>query len=432
MNLRTKYIVFVAILHFTALLLTYFIFKTDRIFFIASEIVILISLVLSWQLYKDLIAPLKLLTQGTEAIRDRDFNVKFVPTGKYEIDQLIDVYNRMMDELRSERTKQEQQHLFLEKLIQTSPTGIVILDFDENIQQINPKALDILALKKSYILGKNIHEVSHPLIGLITAMNSGESRPLTIDGTATYKIQKSHFIDRGFPRFFVMIEELTAEILAAEKKAYGKVIRIMAHEVNNSLGAVNSIIQTTLASKKIWSDEQHNDLKHALEIAVQRNYNLNIFMRNFADLVRLPAPELKIIDLHNIIQHVVALMQQKGGEKKIDFVWVKNELPFAIQADEQQLQHVLINIINNAIEAIDNNGTIAIETDPIARTLKITDNGRGITEEQSAQLFSPFYSSKKDGQGIGLTLNKEILVNHGFGFSLKTVAPGRTEFTIKF
>src|ERR1700722_18528876 len=164
MKLRTKYILFVAILHIVALLLTYFIFNENKIFFIISEIFIIISIIISWQLYNELIRPIDLLMQGADAIRDRDFNVKFLSTGKYEMDKLIKVYNEMMDELRTERTKQEEQHLFLEKLIYTSPTGILILDFDEHIQQINPKALQLLDVEEKEMLKKSLAELSHPII----------------------------------------------------------------------------------------------------------------------------------------------------------------------------------------------------------------------------------------------------------------------------
>lgn len=432
MNLRTKYIVFVVILHLTALILTYFIFARDKIYFIASEILIIISIFFSWQLYRELLGPLKLLMQGTEAIRDRDFNIKFVRTGKYEMDNLIDVYNQMIDELRQERTKQEEQHFFLDKLIQTSPTGIIILDFDENIQQVNPKALLLLELSEEQLLSKNLHELIHPLFQQISDINSGTSKTITINGTSTYKISKSHFIDRGFPRHFIMIEELTAEILAAEKKAYGKVIRIMAHEVNNSLGAVNSIIQSMLAAKKIWAAPGNETLKQALEVAVQRNYNLNTFMRNYADLVRLPSPQRKKIDLTRVIHHVSALMAVRAREKKIAFIQPENNSPLYIIADEQQMEQVLINILKNAIEAVESNGIIEFKTDHQSGTLSIIDNGRGIGPEEADQLFSLFYSSKKDGQGIGLTLIKEILINHGFGFSLKSTDNKTTEFVIRF
>lgn len=423
---------FVIILHAVALALSFYIFRQNKVFFIASEVLILISVFISWKLYNDLIQPLNMLMQGTDAIKDRDFNVKFVKTGKYEMDELINVYNHMIDELRKERTKQEEQHFFLEKLIQTSPTGIIILDYEDHVQQINPKALELLDLNEKEINGKTLREINHPVTQQITLLKSGESKTIALSGAATYKIQKSHFVDRGFPRHFIMIEELTAEILAAEKKAYGKVIRMMAHEVNNTIGPVNSILESALKANELWQEKKNYSLQTALQVAVNRNHNLNLFMRNFADVVRLPEPNKKTIDLHQLIISVAKLMELKAGEKQIQFQYHISDTPFFISADAQQMEQVLINVVKNAIESIEEKGTITFETNSQKRSLIITDTGKGIPPHIAENLFSPFFSTKKDGQGIGLTLVREILLNHGFEFSLKTIAERQTEFFIRF
>jgi nitrogen fixation/metabolism regulation signal transduction histidine kinase len=432
MKLRTKFLLFVIILHAVALALSFYIFKQNKIFFIASEVLILISVFISWKLYNELIQPLNMLMQGTDAIKDRDFNVKFVKTGKYEMDELINVYNYMIDELRKERTKQEEQHFFLEKLIKTSPTGIIILDFEDHVQQINPKTLELLNLDEMDVKGKSLHEINHPVAQQIIQLKSGESKTITLSGSATYKIQKSHFIDRGFPRHFIMIEELTAEILAAEKKAYGKVIRMMAHEVNNTIGPVNSILESALKANELWKEKKNYSLQTALQVAVNRNHNLNLFMRNFADVVRLPEPNKKTIDLTQLIRSVAKLMELKAGEKQIQFDYKLADVPFFISADAQQMEQVLINVVKNAIESIEEKGTITFEANFQKRSLTITDTGKGISAHIAENLFSPFFSTKKDGQGIGLTLVREILLNHGFEFSLKTVAEKQTEFLIRF
>src|SRR5687768_190272 len=109
MKLRTKYILFVVIIHLVTVVLSFIIFRDNKIFFIASEILIIISVIISWQLYNELIQPLQTILGGVEAIKDRDFNIKFVKTGKYEMDQLISVYNTMMEKLKLERVKQEEQ-----------------------------------------------------------------------------------------------------------------------------------------------------------------------------------------------------------------------------------------------------------------------------------------------------------------------------------
>lgn len=417
MKLKTKYILFLVIIHTVCLVMSYFIFKTNQLIFILSEVFIICSLFIAVGLYQQLVRPLAYLTQGISAIRDKDFTVKFLLTGKKEVDELIDVYNRMMDELRMERTRQKEQHFFLEKLIQTSPTGIIVLDYDKQVQQINPKAATLLR--------------SHPelLTNYILEMETGTAKTLRIDGFHAYKIQKSKFMDNGFERVFVMLEEMTAELFEAEKKVYSKVIRMMAHEVNNTVGPVNSIMNSALAHPTLWLQEKDDMLKNAILIAVERNQNLNLFMRNFAELVKLPVPNRKRIDLIALVRSVGELMYFSVKEKGITFEFDLPQSHFVI-ADVEQLEQALINIVKNAIESIDEKGVVTFKFEPSTARLVISDNGKGIADDQVDHLFSPFFSTKKDGQGIGLTLVREILLNHGFGFSLKTAQPGLTAFII--
>jgi len=382
-----------------------------------AEALIIVSISISLSLYNQLIRPLTYLKQGIAAIKDQDFNVKFLPTGKRDVDELVGVYNKMIDELRTERTKQQEQHFFLEKLIQTSATGIIVLDYNGEIKQINPKATDILNLDAE-------------LVNHFGNIKTGSSKVVRIGGLHTYKIQKSRFIDRGFERIFIMMEEVTAEIFAAEKSVYSKVIRMMAHEVNNTVGPVNSIINTALERKNNLINEDDLMLKNALHVAVDRNQNLNVFMRNFADLVKLPPANKKPVNLIALLQSVIDLLHFSAIEKNITFEFLAPEQAYIISADVEQMEQALINIVKNAIEAIENSGIIKFNLDPVRRKLIISDNGKGIAKKDTEHIFSPFFSTKKDGQGIGLTLVREILLNHGFECDLKTKAQN-TFFTIK-
>lgn len=419
MKLKTKYILFISLLHLAFLALSYLILKENKVIFIVSEVLIIASVIMSVSLYRQLIQPLNNLKEGINSIKDRDFNLKFLPTGKSEMDELIEVYNQMMDALRDERTKQEAQHFFLEKLIHTSPTGIIILDYDNQVKQINPKAQEMIGKKTGHLLKE------------LEGLKIGESKTIKLGALNTYKVQKSNFIDRGFARVFVMIEEVTAELFEAEKNAYGKVIRMMAHEVNNTVGPVNSILNLALNSKDLWESSAKAPLHNAIQVAVERNQNLNLFMRNFADLVKL-SPVNKIqVNIVPMIHAVADLMELHARKHNIE-IQFQLPLEYFIMADAVQIEQVLINIMKNAIEAVEGQGVVKFTLDPIKKTFIIEDNGKGISEELSEKLFSPFFSTKKDGQGIGLTLVREILLNHGFGFSLKTTDQRKTEFTIMF
>jgi signal transduction histidine kinase len=166
-------------------------------------------------------------------------------------------------------------------------------------------------------------------------------------------------------------------------------------------------------------------------VAINRNNNLNQFMRNFADLVKLPPPSRTKVDLHQLLRNVCELMDVQVKEKAVTFVLKDDQEPFFINVDVQQFEQAIINIVKNALEAIGSMGTITFETDKPRSLLRIIDTGKGITEPEARHLFSPFFSTKKDGQGIGLVLVRDIMINHGFAFSLKTINPQQTVFCIQ-
>jgi nitrogen fixation/metabolism regulation signal transduction histidine kinase len=369
--------------------------------------------------------PIEFVRSGIEAIKDKDFSIKFVPTGKGEVDTLIEVYNLMIDQLREERTRLHEQHYFLEKLIAASPISIVILDFDDKIESLNVKAQEYFKDEADHLKGKKLDETGHILLAELASLQDGESRVVKTNGVTMFKVQRSHFMDQGFRRSFLMIEELTTEILESEKNAYGKVIRMMAHEVNNTLGATDSILQTTT---HLLTDESFIDVREALTIASERNQRLTRFMRNFADVVRLPMPVLAAADISKFASDVTLFMEPAAAQRGISIQTSVPDFPVIKMLDLGQMEHVLVNVIKNAIEACNNGNQIKIEVTTTGLTVK--NNGKPIDPSVATQLFNPFFSTKRDGQGIGLTLTREILVNHGFEFSLQTYGDGWTVFAI--
>jgi two-component system, NtrC family, nitrogen regulation sensor histidine kinase NtrY len=431
MKIRTKFFLFLLPVHLAAVVLAFFVFRDKQFFFILAEAAVIASFLLCLRVFRSVSEPLHLLLSGIDAIKDKDFNVKFIRTGKYETDQLIGVYNEMIDRLREERTRQEQQHFFLDKLIQTSPTGIIILDFDGLITELNPKARELLSLAmEAPILGRSIADIDHPIARVAAALSSGETQTVHIQGLETYKCRKAHFIDRGFARPFIMVEELTGEILRAEKNAYSKIIRMMAHEVNNTIGAINSILNATLSYADRLSEEEGREFWEAQTVCIERNDRLNRFMRNFADIVRLPAPHREPYPLDRLLRDIARLMEGQAAERQIA---VSTELPgHPVYAgiDVQQMELVLVNAVKNSMDSIDRGGEIHLVLREKPLAILIRDNGPGIPPELEEKLFSPFFTTKKEGQGVGLTLSREILHNHGFSFSLQTKPDGWTEFRI--
>lgn len=423
---KAKYILYILVLHIVLIFLIYKILYQDKVLFIGSEVFLLLSAVVSIQIYRNFMRPIEFVRSGIEAIKDKDFSIKFVPTGKGEVDTLIEVYNLMIDQLREERTRLHEQHYFLEKLIAASPISIVILDFDDKIESLNVKAQEYFKDDADQLTGKKLAETGHILLTELGSLGDGESRIVKTNGVTMFKVQRSHFMDQGFRRSFLMIEELTTEILESEKNAYGKVIRMMAHEVNNTLGATDSILQTTT---NMLTDASFTDVREALTIASERNHRLTRFMRNFADVVRLPMPVFASADVGKFAQDITSFMEPAAAQRGVSIHTFAPDFPVVKKLDLGQMEHVLVNVVKNAIEACTKGNQINIEV--LATGLIVKNNGKPIDPSVATQLFNPFFSTKHDGQGIGLTLTREILVNHGFAFSLQTNADGWTVFAIE-
>lgn len=426
MSLRWKYFLFIAIIHAVIAALAYQYLKEEKLYFILSELAIITSLGLSYLLYRSFIRPVEFMYSGTDAIQDKDFNIKFVPTGSREMDKLIGVYNAMIDNLRIERTQVEEQHYFMMKLINASPTGIIILDFDGKIAEINPKALEMFQIQND-IVGRQLEEIDNSILNQVAEIKTDTSKIISTDGFGKYKCEISEFIHRGFKRKFVLIQELSKEILEAEKRAYEKIIRMMAHEVNNSIGAINSILNSHL---EFYTQEEEE--KESLEIAIARNESMNQFMRNFAKVVRLPEPSLERTEVNELVQNIGKLMEHQAQTKDITIDFQLSSSSIFANIDARQMEQVLVNILKNAIESIGTKGKIQLITQASPATILIRDNGEGIEPEVADKLFTPFFSTKVDGQGVGLTLIREVLLNHAAQFSLKTLQNGWTEFRIEF
>lgn len=432
MTLKTKYILFVILTLLAFAALTALLYEHNKYLFIAGECIIVVTIILSFIFYKSLLRPYKILTSGIESIADKDFSIKFLPVGQPEPDRLIEVYNKMIDQLRSERTSATETHFFLQKLIEASPTGIIILDKQNRIQTINSVAQRIMNIAEADE-ARDLKELGLPWRTKLIELNENDTNVVQLNGMSQYKCYKSVFLDRGVKRTFFIIEELTQELLRAERKAYEKVIRMVSHEVNNSMGAVNSIIDSTMQYLQDAGKEDSADFVNALDVAKERISNLNYFSKRFTEVVRIPPPERQKCDLIRIVNQELVYFHAEFVKKNISVkTHFENEKEITVAFDVQQLELVLSNILKNAIQAIETNGNINVHLHKSPLALSIGNDGTPITDEIREKLFTPFFTTKKTGQGIGLSLIREILINHDCSFSLDTRNNGITEFRIIF
>jgi len=427
MKLKTKFLLFSLVLHAILIFILICIRDQNQDLFLVGEVLLLGSLAFSVWMYRSIGKPFDIISAGIESLKDKDFSSKLIRVGNNEMDELISVYNLMIDQLREERLQQIEKSSFLEKLIQASSTGIIILDYDDKIDVLNPAALELMGLYLSDVKGKEISALSGKLAEELALLEVNQSKVINLNGMQSFKCHRSTFIDKGFARTFFMIEELTREIYVREKAAYERVVKMMSHEVNNSIGAINSILNSCLNYQQQLDENDREDYKNALQVSIERNKNLNGLMSNFARVVKVPEPVKQEFDLVQVLRSVQTLMEPESRKKKLNWQWEAGQDQLIVQADCQQIEQVLINIVKNAIEAAPAKGIIKIVIK--ADSLSVLNTGPAIPKEISQQLFSPFFSTKKNGQGIGLMLAREILMNHDYKFSL-TSKDGWTAFKL--
>jgi len=431
MKLKTKVLLLAIAIHAIFIYMLSQLYTVNRNAFLIAEVSIFISLILSYLLYRAISHPFDTISSGIASLKDKDFSAKLNKTGHPEMDELIYVYNLMIEQLRQERLLQVEKSSFLEKLIEASPSGIIIFGFDGSIASINPAAEEIIDLQRDAILGKPLNQINSRLTEALFLLETNAPKIINLDGIKSYKCHKATFTDRGYNRTFITIEELTSEIYIREKNAYEKVIKMMSHEVNNSIGAINSLLNSCLNYQHQLNDEDQEDYVTALDISINRNNGLSDLMSNFARVIRIPEPVRHQVELISVLRSVALLMEPEARKKEVNWQWETDATSFETFADDQQLEQVFINILKNAIEAVNSSGTIRIQTFSSTKSISIANTGSPISNEVSQQLFSPFFSTKKNGQGIGLMLTREILYNHNFKFSLQN-SEEWTEFKILF
>lgn len=361
--------------------------------------------------------PLQAIGNGLDLLRSQDFASRLRTTGQHDADRVISLFNRMLDSLKAERLRNEEQNQFLARLLEVSPMGVGICDFDGRIVRANPALRRMMS--------------SPQLTEALSALAPGRSRVVRMGGSEIYRCSHLSFMDRGFSRPFFLVEPLTDEISKAERDVFKKIVRTLGHEVNNTLGGVVSVIDVM---RDIHSNDSDPHIAGALLSCANSCRSLAEFVKSYADVVKLPSPvcvptvladELRLLHPH--------LQATAGARARVELRIADEGGKFDV--DMMLLSRALVNIVKNAAESIALAGVTAseglIEVSLVGRTLTVSDNGCGISDEVAAHLFTPFFSTKNPDRGLGLMLTADILRAHKAGFTLSTAA-AITRFEIRF
>lgn len=403
--------------------------RLNMIYFYIGEGLVLFILCYLPFFYRKIVKPLNSIGSGMELLREQDFSSRLSPVGQYEADRIVNVFNRMMEQLKNERLRLREQNNFLDLLIKASPVGVILTTLDEDLSELNPMAQKMLGVRQEDVLGKKMNEIDSPLAAELANVPKGETATVRLNDSNIYRCMHSSFIDRGFQHPFFLIESLTDEVMKAEKKAYEKVIRMIAHEVNNTTAGITSTLDTV--EQALSTEEGMDDICDVMRVCTERCFSMSRFITRFADVVKIPEPTLTLVDLNDLAFTCKRFMEGMCTDRNIKLRLEIDETLKEVKMDASLFEQVLVNIIKNAAESIEKDGEIIVRTLSPA-IVEVVDNGKGISKEVEAKLFSPFFSAKPNGRGIGLIFIREVLMRHGCTFSLRTYADGLTRFRILF
>jgi len=408
--------------------------STTQLILIATGVVLVAAAAIVTWYYRKIILPMRGIANGMDLIRAQDFSSRLTKVGQPEADRIVDMFNTMMHNLKTERLRIREQNHFLDLLISVSPMGIVIIDSFGRITMHNPAAGEFLA--RQDLKGMRLEDIDSPLAAGIAALKQGDTATMRLSDSKIYRSSRLSFMDNGYAHPFILIEQLTKEVIKAEKLAYEKVIRMISHEVNNSVAGITSILDTVSAIMKESDCDDVAETAEALDACAARCMAMSKFISSYADVVKIPEAVCRPTDLNSRLTEWRGFLESMCSKSGVKLEMHTSDTQLTVDMDCVLFEQALINIIKNSIEAIgrqpDGKITIAAD-DSDGKTLTVTDNGAGLSTESMSHLFTPFYSTKPDGQGLGLIFISDVLTKQGCRFNLHTSKEdGLTRFHISF
>ena len=383
---------------------------------------------------RNIMRPIRTINNGLYLLYEQDFSSRLAPVGHRETDRIIEMFNSMMTSLKEERLKLREQNHLLDLLIEVSPMGIIMLNpADGTISHLNNAAANFLGYERREELDRcSLDALDCSLGKVIAGLRLNDSVTTRLENSSIYRCSRLAFMDNGYQHPYILIEALTDEVMLAERKSYEKIIRLIAHEVNNSMAGITSMLDTITMFDTADGSRSETEID-ALISCSQRCKSLSKFITSYSDVVKIPEPTPVRTDINAFVSKLSVLLESICENYGIELRLLPTPVDVYARIDTVLFEQVLINIVKNAAEsATMTQGYVSVETTSSPAGLVVTDSGAGIPADVAPRLFSPFFSTKPQGQGIGLLFVRDVLRKHACLFSLRTEPDGLTRFTIHF
>ncbi len=364
--------------------------------------------------------PLQTISNLLAALREGDYSIRArgaatdeaLGLALYEVNALADV-------LRGQRLGALEATALLRRVIAEVDVAIFTFDQDQRLRLVNRAGQRFLAQPAARVLGRTAAE-----LGLAPCLEGDVPRTaeLPFGGRlGRWEIRRSAFRQDGRPHQLVVLSDLSRALREEERQAWQRLIRVLGHEINNSLAPIRSIARSLEeAFDRVGGPRpSDDDFRRGLAVIAARSESLSRFMAAYSRLARLPRPKLAPVDLAALVRRVVRLETRVA-------VHVASQSKLSVAADADQLEQLLINLVSNAVDAaLETGGGVRVAWELVGHLVevRVEDDGPGLSE--TANLFVPFYTTKPEGSGIGLVLSRQIAEAHGGMLTLENRATGR-------
>ena len=414
-------------------------------------------LLFSFLLFAQIISMVKFLNKSNEEI------ISFFDSIKYdELDQTFSTksksdaanklnaeFNSVINQFKEIRKEKEADFQYMRNIVQHVGIGLITFNKEGEIQLMNAAAKKLLNITQVGNVSE-LETISPELVDAFFRLKTGgrDLLKLQISGEiiqlAVFAIELTL---RGEEFKLISLQNIQNELEEMEMDAWQNLVRVLTHEIMNSITPISSLAATVeyeLKSQlvnnkdiKQISDEDIEDLFHAVQTIQKRSKGLIRFVQDFRNLTHIPKPNFAEVSAKELLKEIETLLKSEITNNNIHYKCMVEPESIIIMADKELIEQVLINLIKNAIQAFDEQTNRIVEvtatlSDKSRPVITVKDNGNGIDDEALEKIFIPFFTTKKSGSGIGLSLSRQIMRKHQGTLSVKSILDEGTEFQMKF
>ncbi len=386
------------------------------------------------------------LSRFLSSIRYSDFSQTFTGQGRGPaFEQLGKVFTDVMDDFRAARAEKEEHYRYLHTVMQHVGIGLVSFEQNGAVGLVNTAAKRLLRVTRLKNVGE-LGDFSPHLVETLLRLRSGEKALVQVvddDELLQVSVYATEFKLRGTLFKLVSLQNIQSELEEKEIEAWQKLTRVLTHEIMNSVTPIASLAATVnellvdIDENAVEDGETIGDVRGAMRTIERRSQGLLNFVNAYRSLTRIPRPNFQIFPLKELFDNVSALMRPEMDARGIRFTCRIEPASLDLTADAEMIEQVLLNLVKNAMDAVAETSQAEVRLhaglDGRGRPIiQVIDNGPGIVVEALDKIFIPFFSTKKEGSGIGLSLSRQIMRQHGGTLSALSEPNERTVFTMRF